>query len=375
MPSNFTRDYCTGSEAVVSHSQGSQKKSSQGSQKNSSQGSRKNSSQGSRKISKQGSRKISSQGTEKNSSQGSQKNSSGSNGSIKSYFSPTRKKTASSRKLLKKYSSEDFDPVLKLLIASDSDSDAGVVEDFDERKKTEDDGGYDAGDWEGERTRLSESEAEELSGNEDVDQRKMDTDSENPGGGGGGGFMQELLDQEAVLSDNLGTDLTENAESVSADVSCSDRSAGGHQNPPITNPANPSAPVTAFSVQKQTSLFSFFKPHCHSAQKQHLHNGAKAVSKPSFPQQGSGKNINISSTAATKPALGKSASEPVRMLRVPSPPPLVQVKNVHPAGSSKPPPSRGRPSIPSASTSWQTRSGRQCPFYKKLPGMRVSLPL
>ena len=301
-------------------------------------------------------------------SQGSQ-SSSGLTCSIKSYFSPSGKKPSSPDKLLKKTSDkelEDFDPVLKLLVMSDSDSDASMDQDINRGLKAEEDetDGCDTGDWEDEPLQqdLSEAEAE---GDTATDRQEVDRVSEN----GGGGFVPEAGTEE-VLSD---TGLMEIADSLlSVDVACSDSGALRlDQTPRVTHLVNPSIPVTAFSVPRQTSLFSFFRPHCHSAgaPKKHVLSVAETVPGPSLPKQGLGKS-QISSHTADKAPLVKSASETVTLLRVPSPPPpYVQVKNVHPAGNAKPPAMRGRPSTASASTSWQKSSGRQCPFYKQLPGM------
>ena len=301
-------------------------------------------------------------------SQGSQ-SSSGLTCSIKSYFSPSGKKTSSPDKLLKKTSDkerEDFDPVLKLLVMSDSDSDASMDWDIDRGLQTEagETDGCNTGDWEDEPLQqdLSEAEAE---GDKAADRQEVDGVSEN----GGGGFAPEAGTEE-VLSD---TGLMKNADSLlSVDMACSDSSALRlDQTPHVTNLVNPSIPVTAYSMRRQTSLFSFFRPHCHSANapKKRALNVAETVPGPSLPKQYLG-NSKISSHAAEKAPLVKSASETVMLLRVPSPPaPCVQVKNVHHAGNAKPPAMRGRPSTVSASTSWQKSSGRQCPFYKKLPGM------
>ena len=301
-------------------------------------------------------------------SQGSQ-SSSGLTCSIKSYFSPSGKKTSSPDKLLKKTSDkerEDFDPVLKLLVMSDSDSDASMDWDIDRGLQTEagETEGCNTGDWEDEPLQqdLSEAEAE---GDKAADRQEVDGVSEN----GGGGFAPEAGTEE-VLSD---TGLMKNADSLlSVDMACSDSSALRlDQTPHVTNLVNPSIPVTAYSMRRQTSLFSFFRPHCHSANapKKHALSVAETVPGPSLPKQNLG-NSKISSQAAEKAPLVKSASETVMLLRVPSPPaPCVQVKNVHHAGNAKPPAMRGRPSTVSASTSWQKSSGRQCPFYKKLPGM------
>ncbi|XP_076435182.1 DNA cross-link repair 1A protein-like [Babylonia areolata] len=312
-------------------------------------------------------------------SQGSQ-SSTGSSSSIKAYFSPSGKKSATpGRHCESKDRGNDMesDPVLRLLVVSDSDSDESIEhksrDEIPQNKTLE----YEM-DWD-EQTPHHQPLYQPDSGSERAGENscKLKNITEDLGCG----FTLEETDYEEAVAENISTDITQTENAVhSSFPTKSDRNTHfrsgkktyTQQSSDIsqsTSTLTASTSATICGMQKQTSLFSFFKPHCHSANasKQQAAKGVMTVEpKLLFTKEGTARRRS-SFQAGRKPMLTKSTSEPVQLMRVPSPPPdRISVTNASKqTGGSK--------SAVSTSSSFKNSSGRQCPFYKRLPGTAITV--
>ena len=307
-------------------------------------------------------------------SQGSPKDSvKASHTSIMSYFSPKGKNVATfstdkPQKHKEKDTDEELDPVLRILVMSDSDNEEYSNTDSDER-----------------RVPIVAVESKDISNPENPETMVVD--------------LSELDDwSEEELGDKEKTGVAESCDSESVqesvDTGMEETSAGDEKQgnetllgvlnsegnteqqavklqPAVTTP---SISTTPFPLQKQTSLFSFFKPQCHSAstsrQPTACNNGI-ATNKQLFTKNMDRKRKSFT-FSVTRPPLSKSASEPAKVvrLRVPSPPACATTNNVsHTHNTARPQwTGKGRQAATTATASFQNSSGRSCPFYKKITG-------
>ncbi|KAL8578492.1 hypothetical protein ACOMHN_028764 [Nucella lapillus] len=319
----------------------------------------------------------------------SSQNSTGSNGSIKAYFSPTKKGEGCDNRPCEENKDGESDPesdhVLGSLVVSDSDSNQSTETQGEEEKQTE--------------TCVDK-------GNCDIQKSDQDPSSHLPQSKGGSvcdlgnssmddfgcGFLAEELDDEKSATGSADAEKTLTDKGVFSGVhlqALSDDDAESQQGcSTACSSTTRTSAAPPYAIQKQTSLFSYFKPQCHSAtvpQQAGPKGGTPVAPKTSVTNKSLEKNRKswqgdkkTDKITRTKSGLVKSPSEPGKVrpvpalcpdsISVPAPAPssVGQTNGIQQrTGASQP--------AVAASSSFRKGSRRQCPFYKRLPGTSITV--